>query len=183
METGFMASLALVLALGAGICGLGVEAMGQAQCPQSVRRARDPGVTGTVTGMAEHCLFIGNPFSLSVFTPWHPGMRCKTPFPSHPATVSTVAEGPLISHAGAMSVPCRDYLHDGSQVNASRSREALLRRVYNLVTVSRTHILNSMAKEWWPPPDPVLGAEMVSIDTVLLEVPALETRCWRLAFC
>ena len=142
-----MASLALVLALGAGIGSLGIEAVGQAQCPQSVRRARDPGVTGTVTGMAEHCLCIANPFSLSVFTPRHPRVRCKTPSPSQPATVRTVAEGPLTSHAGGRSVPCRDYLHDGSQVNANRRREALLRRVYNLVAVIRTHALNSMAKE------------------------------------
>lgn len=88
---------------------------------------------GTVTSMAEHCLCIANPFSFSVFTSWHPGLRYKTLSPFQPATVSTVAEGPLTSHAGGRSVPCRDYLHDGSQVNASRSRETPLWRMYNLV--------------------------------------------------
>lgn len=77
--------------------------------------------------------------------------------------------GIFASHAGGRAVPCRDYLHDRSQVNSSRSREVLLRRVYSLVVVIRTHVLNSRAKEWWAPPDPVLDAALVSIDTVLLE--------------
>jgi len=58
-----------------------------------------------------------------------------------------VAEDLLSSLAGDRSVPCRGYLHDGSQVNASSSREALLWRVYDLVAVIRTHVMNSVAKE------------------------------------
>lgn len=108
------------------------------QCSWSVRRARDPEQTGTVTGMIEHCLCIAGPFPFSVFTPWLPGVRCKSLSTSQPAPVSTVAEGPLTSHAGGRSVPCRDYLHDDSEINASGCREALLWRVYSLVAMIRT---------------------------------------------
>lgn len=43
--TGFVGSLALVLVLGAGS---GTEAIGQTQCPRSVKRTKDPRVESTV---------------------------------------------------------------------------------------------------------------------------------------
>ena len=57
-----MYSVALVLALGAGIGSLGIGAIGQAQCPQSVRRARDPGVD-------RHCSWHGRALPSQSFCP------------------------------------------------------------------------------------------------------------------
>lgn len=61
----------------------------------------------------KHCgLCTAKPFFLDAFTPWHPGMRCRTLCPFQPAPEGSVAEGVLMAHAGG-----RHCVQAGSQVN------------------------------------------------------------------